>query len=296
MFTASMSYVACSKGLRSVPKMITARRIMTSFRNEVSSPKLDNYIEKKSCQFPKSHAFHLASTFSTAKLDAEFGRHDSGTEDNKDEEYRYQNHHDKRTVNETSFSTLPNPGLVSVISQGMKSLEQTADDIQYKTRKDTLSQAHKKPSFRNGRASEMDPRQLAEGQRILDVASECLEQLALQEEQGKLRQQSSAHGGGNGLILFGEPIVLLECEVNRNVRQARIYWTLPHGILLDNRINQRLYQEIMAKVQKELVENGGAKLLSREVHNRLSYYYPPRIKLYPATDEMIQKAIEEFLM
>eukprot|EP00536_Pseudo-nitzschia_multiseries_P016711 jgi/Psemu1/222339/e_gw1.1208.27.1 len=144
----------------------------------------------------------------------------------------------------------------------------------------------------------MDPRQLAEGQRILDVASDCLEHLATKEEtQGRIRPQK--HGSGdasNGLFLFGEPIVLLECEVNRNVRQAKVYWTLPYGILLDNRINQRLYQEIMVKVQRQLVDNGGAKLLAREVHTRLSYYYPPRIKLFPATDEMVQKAIEEFMM
>ena len=185
----------------------------------------------------------------------------------------------------------PNPGLESVISQGIKSLEHTAEEIQYKTRKITLSQPHKRPSFRNGRAAELDPRQLAEGQRILDVASDCLEQLTLQNEKNSLQQSSDS----NGLVLFGEPIVLLDCEVNRNVRQARIYWTLPYGILLDNRINQRLYQEIMAKVQKQLVENGGAKLLARDVHTRLSYYYPPRIKLFPATDEMVQKAIHEFM-
>lgn len=194
---------------------------------------------------------------------------------------------------EHQFMKGTNPGLASVISQGMKSLEQTAEEIQYKTRKITLSQPHRKPSFRNGRAAELDPRQLAEGQRVLDVASDCLEQLALQKEQGGWQQRSI--GGSNGLVLSGEPIVLLECEVNRNVRQAKIYWTLPYEILLDNRINQQLYQKIMVKVQKELVENGGAKLLVRNVNTRLSYYYPPRIKLFPATDEMVQRAIEEFL-
>lgn len=202
---------------------------------------------------------------------------------------------DDKPPGKDQFMTGPNPGLVSVISQGIKSLEHTAEEIQYKTRKITLSQPHRKPSFRNGRAAEMDPRQLAEGQRILDVASDCLEQLTLQNEKNSL-QRRNVGGGGNGLVLFGEPIVLLDCEVNRNIRQAKIYWTLPYGILLDNRINQRLYQEIMVKVQKQLVENGGAKLLAKNVHTRLSYYYPPRIKLFPATDEMVQKAIQEFMV
>ena len=219
---------------------------------------------------------------------ASFSTHQSVAEEEDD------HHHEQQE--QYQFMTGPNPGLASVISQGSKSLQQTAEDIEYKTRRATLSQPHKKPSFRNGGAAEMDPRQLAEGQRILDVASDCIEQLAMQEEQGGRHQQRQRGGGSNGLTLFGEPIVLLECEVNRNVRQAKIYWTLPYGILLDNRINQRLYQEISVKVQQELVQNGGAKLLARQVHTRLSYYFPPRIKLFPATDEMVQKAIEEFMM
>ena len=233
----------------------------------------------------------LQQPYSVAPFSTEYrpvGRGDNDHAGEEDHQYHNEQH------KEHQFMTCPNPGLASVISQGLKTLEQTAEEIQYKTRKITLSRAHKKPSFRNGGAADMDPRQLAEGQRILDVASECLEQLALQEEQSGRKQ--SGRGAGSGLVLFGEPIVLLECEVNRNVRQAKIYWTLPYGILLDNRINQRLYQEIMMKVQKELVENGGAKLLARNVHTRLSYYYPPRIKLFPATDEMVQTAIEEFIV
>ncbi len=211
-----------------------------------------------------------------------------GIGDSNLEDEDHSDHH-----REHQFMTGPNPGLASVISQGIKTLEQTAEEIQYKTRKISLSRPHKKPSFKNGRADEMDPRQLAEGQRILDVASECLEQLAFQDEQNG--RENSGKISSSGLILFGEPIVLLECEVNRNVRQAKIYYTLPYGILLDNRIDQRLYQEIMMRVQKELVQNGGAKLLARNVHTRLSHYYPPRIKLFPATDEMMQAAIEEFM-
>jgi len=222
---------------------------------------------------------HQTASFSTHHRN---NNEEDGNENNNNEQEQFQ------------FMTGPNPGLASVISQGVKSLEQTAEDIQYKTRRVTLSQPHKKLSFRNGGAAIMDPRQLAEGQRILDVASDCIEQLALQEERGG--RQRGGGDGSNGLTLFGEPIVLLECEVNRNVRQAKVYWTLPYGILLDNRINQRLYQEIMVKVQKDLIQNGGAKLLARQVHTTLSYYFPPRIKLFPAPDEMVQKAIQEFMM
>jgi len=224
----------------------------------------------------------------------EIGENDSAEEEEGEDQLHGHDEHEHHPKQHEFETGSPNPGLASVISQGIKSLDQTAEDARFKTRNDTLTRAHKKPSFRNGRAAEMDPRQLAEGQRILDVASECLERLAAREEQQQQRRTRGQHG--NGLFLFGEPIVLLECEVNRNVRQAKVYWTLPYGLLLDNRINQGLYQEIMVRVQGQLVSNGGAKLLAREVHTRLSYYYPPRIKLFPATDEMVQKAIEEFMM
>jgi hypothetical protein len=110
----------------------------------------------------------------------------------------------------------------------------------------------------------------------------------LDSERGKLTK-----GQNDGLLLFGEPILFLECIVNRNIKQAKLYWTLPYSILLDERVNQRLYQQIVEKVHKDLIKNGGSKLLGRHINSRLSSYYPPRIKLIPATDEMIRKAIEE---
>jgi hypothetical protein len=183
----------------------------------------------------------------------------------------------------------PNPGLASIISQGSKSLEQSAADIEYRTRNASLSQPHKKGSFRAGT---LEPRQLAEGQRILDTAVECLEVIIEQAERGGLTE-----GQRKGLILSGEPIVLLECVVNRNIKQAKLYWTLPYGILMDDRIHyhqHHLYQQITAKVQQQLVEGGGARLLAGHVHARLSSYYPPRIKMMPATDDMVIRAIEEY--
>lgn len=187
----------------------------------------------------------------------------------------------------------PNPGLASIISQGAKSLEQTAADIQKKTRKVSLFQLQKRSSLEKG-ISLLDPRQLAEGQRVLDVALDCLDHIVSQQH-GTLteRQRRSLVPAGDD-----EPIVLLDCAVNRNVRQAKVYWTLPYRLLLDERINQQIYQQLMAKVQGELVhpEGGGAKLLARHVHARLSSYYPPRLKMVPATDEMVKQAIEEYMV
>lgn len=190
-----------------------------------------------------------------------------------------------------------NPGLASIISQGVKSLEETAADIQRKTRGSSLSQPQKRSARESG-VSLLDPRQLAEGRRILDVASDCLDAIVDDAQAGggtltaKQRQGLAPAGGDGG------PIVLLDCVVNRNVRQAKLYWTLPYAMLLDGRIDQRVYQHLMATVQRDLVhpEGGGAKLLARHVHARLASYYPPRLKMVPATDEMVQRAIEEYMM
>jgi hypothetical protein len=179
----------------------------------------------------------------------------------------------------------PNPGLASIISQGTKSLKKSAADIEFRTRNSSLSKPHKKGSFRAGT---LEPRQIAEGQRILDVASECLEQLAMQAERGAMSLEQR-----KGLFLSAEPIVLLECVVNRNIKQAKLYWTLPYGILLDGRLHARLYHQITAKVQEQLMMGGGATLLARKVHSKLSSYYPPRIKMLPATDEMVAQALKE---
>lgn len=218
-----------------------------------------------------------------------------------------------------------NPGLASIIAQGRKVLDQTADDIQYKTRKSTLLRPHKKKiknpallfvgdeasssssamdSKQNEHIEElildMNPRQLEEGQRIVDVASSCLDVLAYQYEENKKQPNSTKNnttgqGNKNGLILFGEPITILECIVDRNLRQAKVYWSLPYSILIDERITQTLYQKIVVKVQDQLVHHGGAKVLSKLVHHKLSYYYPPKLKLYPATNSMVNTAIEEIM-
>lgn len=226
-----------------------------------------------------------------------------------------------------------NPGLLtSIISRGSKLLEQTAEEIRYKTRKEAtlLSSSSvivepcrkkKKKYEKNGGANNnaeliMDPRQLAEGQRILDVATDCLDRLALRYEDrrygGGGRSLSNSYSNHpvnvennnnntddkTGLTVFGEPLILLECVVDRNLKQAKIYWTLPYGILLDKRIDQPLYQQIAMKVQNRLVQknNGGAKLLTTQVYTKLSHYYPPRIKFFPATDEMVERAIKDIMM
>jgi hypothetical protein len=168
----------------------------------------------------------------------------------------------------------PNPGLESVISQGMTSLERTASEVQTKTKKTSLSASAPKKSLTT-------PRQLAESQRILDVATDCLEALCERDAQ-------------NLLAIGGEPLVLLDVQVNSNAKLAKVFWTLPYGILTDERLTPTAYRTLMAKMQGHF-EKGAGKVLAQQVHTRLRSYYPPRLKFHPAPPNMVAQAMGEVL-
>lgn len=151
----------------------------------------------------------------------------------------------------------------------MESLNTTASQVQAKTKK-SLDKWDDGPT----------PRQIMESQRVMETATECLEEMVVR-------------GVGN-LHIQGEPILLLQVEVNRPLKQAKVYWTLPYGVLLDDRISKTLYRKFMDRLQ-EHVEAGDAKLLQRQVHARLRSYYPPRLKLVQATEMMVHEAMLELM-
>ena len=172
----------------------------------------------------------------------------------------------------------PNPGLESVIRQGMPSLNSTATHVHTKTKMTSLSNNTPKRSTTT-------PRQLAESQRILDVTTECLDEMVMNGGNGKHKSTL--------LAIRGEPIALLEVEVNSNARQAKVYWTLPYGILTDVRLTPTVYQTLMHKIQQQFMEQGAGNLLAGMVHTRLRFYYPPRLKFHPAPSSMVVQAMEE---
>jgi len=207
-----------------------------------------------------------------------------------------------RSSEKDESSLGPNPGLQSVISQGLPSLERIATEVHAKTKKQkgsvaTATSRNQYPSYANNSTPDttttmmattmpyqkaQTPRQLAEGQRILEVATECIEALCRRSESSNQR---------NTLAIGGEPLTLLHVQVNSNARQAKVYWTLPYRILLDERLTPTAYQRLMNQVEAQL--DGSA--LQREVHIKLSFYFPPRLKFYPATSEMVAQAMEELL-
>ena len=161
-----------------------------------------------------------------------------------------------------------NQGLESVIAQGRSSLERTAADVGAKTKKVS--------SLTSDPGQSHSHKQLAERQRILEVATECLEALCQKHPQ-------------NPLALGGEPLTLLHVDVNSTARQAKIYWTLPYSLLMDPRLTPTAYQRLMKQVERTFDGN----LLQRDVHTRLSFYFPPRLKFYPATPQMLAQVMHE---
>jgi hypothetical protein len=180
----------------------------------------------------------------------------------------------KKSSSIRSFSSQdslgPNQGLGSVIEQGSSSLQRTAIDVQAKTKKVS--------SLTSDKEKAKTPRQLAESQRILEVATECIEALCNRTP-------------NNPLAVGGEPVTLLQVHVNSTARLAKVYWTLPYSILLDKRLTPTAYRKLMTQVEARF----DGSLLQRDVHTRLSFYFPPRLKFYPATPQMVAQAMHEWM-
>lgn len=77
----------------------------------------------------------------------------------------------------------------------------------------------------------------------------------------------------------GQCIDLLGVEVSPDLKNARAYWCLPHGLDLRQLPHSKL-EELVKKMQRRLDERGGK--IQAIVHTRLRAYYPPKIKWVPA--------------
>jgi len=73
----------------------------------------------------------------------------------------------------------------------------------------------------------------------------------------------------------GQCIDVLGVEVSPDLKHARAYWCLPHGIDLHSLPHSKL-EQIVRKMQQILDERGGK--IQALVHSRLRAYYPPKIK------------------
>lgn len=162
-----------------------------------------------------------------------------------------------------------NKALAEVIRQGLPLLNQTALDIQN-------AKESSRPLFVDPTDRGPSERQLAEGHRLYTTANECLEELSRKDPR---------------LLIGGEPIWILNVDVEASLRKANVYWTLPLGLLVI--LSERQQTELMLKAEEAL--QPALTRLQQQIHARLRGYYAPKVHFQAANEGMVQQAVAEMV-
>jgi hypothetical protein len=129
----------------------------------------------------------------------------------------------------------------------------------------------------------MTVEQIAEGHRLMEAASDALDAMC---------RRSYASDGTGGLVLAGNPIVLLDVHVHKNLRSAVMYWTLPLPIVWDDAMSDDVKYEMVQWFDAQLQTDGtpqrrALQELTRRVAATLRSYRVPRIIWKPAPPDML---------
>jgi ribosome-binding factor A len=147
---------------------------------------------------------------------------------------------------------------------GMPHLEATTLEIINKTREPLfLAESEMGPS----------PDQLAEANRIFGVLSDVMDTFSRRDATFSIK---------------GEPIVIMDVEVSKDLKQARVYWTLPFSV---TRYDQHVVEQVKERMQQLLEKKGGK--LQRLVHAQLRSYYPPKLRFVPSPDDLFGESIKK---
>lgn len=96
--------------------------------------------------------------------------------------------------------------------------------------------------------------------------------------------------GDSTFTIRGDPIHFVDCDINKNHRQAKIHWCLPLP-LLDSDIPDHITQRLRDKMQMLLERNGHR--IQTIVFSRLRAYYAPKIRFVPSLsnpfDEIVRR-------
>ena len=115
---------------------------------------------------------------------------------------------------------------------------------------------------------------------VLDAHGQPRQSIAQKQESSRLESTiiealfhySSTH---STFSIQGQCIDVLGVEVSPDLKHARVYWCLPHGIDLQHLPHSKV-EHLVTKMQQILDERGGK--IQALVHTRLRAYYPPKIK------------------
>jgi ribosome-binding factor A len=158
-----------------------------------------------------------------------------------------------------------NDSLQQVKALGLATLEATAAEVAAKTRK---------PLFDLSKEGGPDPIQIKEGEMILGLACEALEDI--------LRK------GDTTFCIREEPINFFDCEVNTDLRLAKIFWCLPYSLVV---LPDEIKNVVVEKMQSILDQRGGK--IQYMVHTKLRHYYPPKLRFVAKRDFDTEKFLVE---
>jgi ribosome-binding factor A len=159
-----------------------------------------------------------------------------------------------------------NEALAQIKALGMPHLEATTEEVATKAREPLFLQEHEMGPT---------PQQLNEANRIYSVVTDALDNFSRRDSTFSIR---------------GEPIVIMEVEVSRDLKQARVYWTLPFSVM---ELPDKILDEVTRRMQDILEKEGGK--LRRLVHARLSSYYPPKLRFFPSQDVVFRLAMKDMI-
>jgi len=166
-----------------------------------------------------------------------------------------------------------NIALESIKEQGQHILEATITDIQSKTNRRLLveDEDHGPTDY-----------QIKEANRVAEFVEQAIEDYTSKR--------------GNVFCIMNEPIVIIDCEITEDLRQARVFWSLPYEILLleDTKINAAMRAKLVQYMQRILEERGG--VLQGMVHTKMRMYFrPPTIRFVPAEGEILRRALHDWM-
>ena len=169
------------------------------------------------------------------------------------------------------FSTDANPRknyvLESVKEQGLGVLDAITKDVKMKT-KQTL--------YLNDENMGPTITQIQEAGRIHDLMEDVLEEFVSKRS--------------NIFCVGGDLIEIIDVEVSEDIKNARVFWSLPMNVLLMENVNEDKRKKLAQRMQYILDERGG--VLQGMLHNYLRMYRrPPRIRWVQAEGELLRKYI-----
>ena len=171
-----------------------------------------------------------------------------------------------------------NEQLEAIKWEGMEALENSTKDMIRKVGNQRLlnkDEDNEGPSVR----------QLREAERLFRLCQQVIHE-----------DSSSPMSSLASLRIQGQSIVIIDVEVSRDLKQARIYWSLPYSILLRKDIPDSTLTQMQGRMQQllQLPKYGGR--IQTLVHTKLRFYYPPKFTFVPAEQDLIRQDLLESLI